>query len=89
MTLSTSCGSGVPNVGAPDCMDIELENVPKMTGAPERTSWANAMPDRASAKSWAQVAAMVTGGGPRLQIWLNCKDRRRSGRLVWFLEFVE
>ena len=61
MTLSTSCGSGVPNVGAPERIDIELENVPKMTGVPGRTSCAKAIPDSASAKSCAQVAAMVTG----------------------------
>ena len=31
---STSAGSGVPNVGAPVCIDIELANEPKTTGAP-------------------------------------------------------
>ena len=40
---------------------MELEKVPKITGAPGRTSCAKAIPDSASAKSCAQVAAMVTG----------------------------
>ena len=30
----TRVGSGVPKVGAPDCMEIELANTPKITGAP-------------------------------------------------------
>ena len=29
MTYRTSAGSGVPNVGAPDCIDIELANEPE------------------------------------------------------------
>ena len=38
-TYSTSAGSGVPNVGAPDCIDIDDANEPKTTGAPGRTNW--------------------------------------------------
>ena len=34
---STSAGSGVPNVGAPDCIDIDDANDPNTTGAPGRT----------------------------------------------------
>ena len=40
---------------------MELPKVPNTTGAPGRTSWAKAMPASASAKSWAQVPATVTG----------------------------
>jgi hypothetical protein len=36
---STSAGSGVPKVGAPDCIDIDEANEPNTTGAPGRTSW--------------------------------------------------
>ena len=35
---STIEGSGVPKVGAPDCIEIELLNVPKITGAPGLTN---------------------------------------------------
>ena len=34
-----SAGSGVPNVGAPVCIDIDEAKEPRMTGAPGRTSW--------------------------------------------------
>src|SRR4029079_4148208 len=37
MTYRTSAGSGVPNVGAPDCIDIDDANEPNTTGAPGRT----------------------------------------------------
>ena len=57
----TRVGSGVPNVGAPDCIEIELEKVPKTTGAPGRTSCVKAMPAIASARIWARVPATVTG----------------------------
>ena len=57
MTYRTSAGSGVPNVGAPDCIDIELANDPKTTGAPGRTSWTNVIPASASASVWAQTPA--------------------------------
>jgi len=51
----------VPNVGAPDCIDIDDANEPKMTGAPGRTIWQNAIPARASARVWVACAATVTG----------------------------
>jgi hypothetical protein len=35
---STIAGSGVPNVGAPVSIDIELANDPKITGDPGRTN---------------------------------------------------
>ena len=54
-------GSGVPNVGAPDCIEIELLKVPNMTGAPGLTSCTKAMPASASAKIWVQVPMTVTG----------------------------
>ena len=40
---------------------MELENEPNTTGAPGRTSCANAIPDKASAYNCAEVAAIVTG----------------------------
>ena len=46
---STLAGSGVPNVGAPVCIDIELAKLPKMTGAPGLTAWVKAIPLIASA----------------------------------------
>ena len=58
---SRSAGSGVPNVGAPDCIDSELANDPKTIGQPGRTSWTNVIPAIASARVWAQAAAVVTG----------------------------
>src|SRR5215472_13966928 len=33
MVYSTSAGSGVPKVGAPDCMDSEEAKLPRITGA--------------------------------------------------------
>src|SRR5207249_4650720 len=57
----TSAGSGVPNVGAPDCIDIELAKLPSTTGAPGRTSWARVIPPSDSASVWAHTAAAVTG----------------------------
>ena len=48
-------------MGAPLCIDIELANEPKITGAPGRTSWTNAMPASASARVWATVPAAVAG----------------------------
>ena len=51
----------MPNVGAPDCMDIDDANDPKMTGDPGRTIWQNAMPASASAKVWVAAPATVTG----------------------------
>ena len=62
MTYSTSAGSGVPNVGAPDCIEIELANEPRTTGAPGRTSWTNAMPaERLGEGLGARPPAAVTG----------------------------
>jgi hypothetical protein len=31
--------SGVPKVGAPEFMSMEVTKAPKITGAPGRTSW--------------------------------------------------
>ena len=61
IAYSTSAGSGVPNVGAPDCIDIDDANEPKTTGAPGRTSWTNVIPAIASARVWAHAPAAVTG----------------------------
>src|SRR4029453_14217948 len=58
---STIAGSGVPNVGAPVCIDIELANDPKITGAPGRTSCVNAIPANDSASVWAATPADVAG----------------------------
>ena len=49
-TYRTRAGSGLPKVGAPDCMEMELAKVPKTTGALGRTSWAKAMPAKALAR---------------------------------------
>ena len=57
----TRAGSGVPNVGAPVCIDIELANEPNTTGAPGFTSCTNVMPARASARVCAATPATVTG----------------------------
>ncbi len=53
--------SGVPNVGAPDCIDSVDTNVPKITGAPGRTNCVNAVPAMTSARTCVSVAAIVTG----------------------------
>src|SRR4029078_5360979 len=60
MAYRTSAGSGVPNVGAPDCIDIHEAKLPRTTGAPGRTSWTNVIPASASASVWAQTPAAVT-----------------------------
>ena len=57
----TRAGSGVPNVGAPVCIDIELANDPNTTGAPGLTSCTKVMPARASARVWVATPATVTG----------------------------
>ena len=44
MEYSTNAGSGVPNVGAPDCIEIEEAKLPSTTGAPGLTSCTNARP---------------------------------------------
>ena len=58
---STIAGSGVPNVGAPVCMLIELANEPRMTGAPWRTSCTNVMPANDSARVCVATPALVDG----------------------------
>ena len=57
----TSAGSGVPNVGAPDCIDIDEANDPKTTGAPGRTSCTYVMPAIDSASVCAAAPATVAG----------------------------
>ena len=52
---------GVPNVGAPVCIDIEDANDPNTTGAPGFTSWTKVIPANASAKVWAATPATVVG----------------------------
>ena len=42
-------------------MEIELAKLPMMTGAPGRTSWANAIPASASARVWVITPTGVTG----------------------------
>ena len=61
MEYSTSAGSGVPKVGAPDCMEIDEAKLPSTTGAPGLTSCTKARPASASAKVCATVPATVTG----------------------------
>jgi hypothetical protein len=53
--------SGVPKVGAPDCIESVETNVPNTTGAPGLTSWVKAMPTIASASTWVSVPATLTG----------------------------
>ncbi len=61
MANKTRAGSGVPKVGAPDCMEIDEAKLPSTTGAPGLHSCTNAMPASASARVCAQVPATVTG----------------------------
>jgi len=61
MTYRTSAGSGVPKVGAPDCIEIDEAKLPSTTGAPGRTSCTNVMPASASARVCAHTPAAVTG----------------------------
>jgi hypothetical protein len=56
-----SAASGVPKVGAPDCIDSVETKVPNTTGAPGRTSCTKAVPAITSASTWASVPATVTG----------------------------
>jgi hypothetical protein len=53
--------SGVPKVGAPDCIEMVETKVPKITGAPGRTSCVKATPVSTSASTCDRVAAIVTG----------------------------
>ena len=52
-----SVASGVPKVGAPDCIDRVETKVPKITGAPGRTNWVKAVPAMTSASTWVSVPA--------------------------------
>ena len=61
ITYNTSAGSGVPNVGAPDCMEMLEAKLPSTTGAPGLQSCTKAMPASASASVCAHVPATVTG----------------------------
>ena len=72
-----SAASGVPKVGAPDCIDSVETKVPKITGAPGRVSWQKAVPACTSASNWVSVPATVTGlmapermNGVMMQAWL-------------------
>ena len=61
MVYSTRAGSGVPKVGAPDCMEMDEAKLPSTTGAPGFTNCASVMPASDSAKVCAAVPATVTG----------------------------
>ncbi len=61
ITYRTSDGSGVPNVGAPDCIDIDDAKLPEHDRRAGRTSWTNVIPPSASARVWVAVPATVTG----------------------------
>src|SRR5208282_6283055 len=43
IVYSTSAGSGVPKVGAPDCIDSDEAKLPSTTGAPGLISWDSVM----------------------------------------------
>ena len=51
----------MPKAGAPDCIEMEVAKVPKMTGAPGRHSCEKASATCASASTWESVPATVTG----------------------------
>ena len=57
----TIAGSGVPNVGAPDCIEIEDAKLPNTTGVPGFIICAKAMPLIASASVCARTPIGVTG----------------------------
>jgi hypothetical protein len=61
MTSEPSAGSGVPNVGDPERSAFEDRKLPKITGAPGRSSWVSAHPTIVSASAWATAPALVTG----------------------------
>ncbi len=76
MTYSTSAGSGVPKVGAPDCIDSEDAKLPNTIGQPGFRSCMNAIPANASASVCVAVPATVTGDmaparmkGVTMQAW--------------------
>jgi hypothetical protein len=57
-------------------MEMELAKLPRMTGAPGRASWENAMPAIASARVWVMTPTGVTGAmapermkGVTMQAW--------------------
>src|SRR6266403_5742760 len=77
MEYRTSVGSGVPNGGAPDCMEIDEAKLPSTTGEPGLTNCTKARPARASARVCATVPATVTGdmaparmNGVMINAWL-------------------
>src|SRR3990170_3095931 len=51
-TIEPIAGSGVPNVGEPERNDIDDRKLPKITGAPGRSSWVSAQPAMVSASDW-------------------------------------
>ena len=61
MTYRTSAGSGVPNVGAPDCIEIELAKIPSTTGAPGRVELHERHPGQGTPPASGRRAAAVTG----------------------------
>ena len=70
-------GSGVPKVGAPDCIDMDEAKLPKITGAPGLINWTSAMPANASASVTVQTPKVVTGAmaparmkGVQMVAWL-------------------
>src|SRR4029079_14151366 len=86
---STGAGSGVPNVGAPDCIDIDEANEPNTTGAPGRTSWTYAIPAIASASVWVAAPAAVAGdmaparmNGVIITAWLASAYARAAPSIV-------
>src|SRR5471030_2695828 len=66
---STSAGSGVPKVGAPDCIEIDEAKLPSTTGEPGLTNCTKASPASASARVCATVPATVTGDIARQDEW--------------------
>ena len=70
--------SGVPKVGAPEFISIDVTNAPNITGAPGFNNWEYATPDKTSAKTWTKVPATDTGDiapptikGEIIQAWLE------------------
>ena len=51
----------MPKVGAPERKDMEERKLPRMTGAPGRTSWVSATPTMASAIAWATAPPRMKG----------------------------
>ena len=50
ITIEPIAGSGVPKVGEPERSDIDDRKLPKITGAPGRSSWVSAQPAMVSAQ---------------------------------------